>query len=265
MSSGIEENKNVEQVEAQLAKVTVSTVERRKELSKPTKDYSVNELVVSNLIRGLEMAIAGKEAEKVLGDSSLLVRSSGKTLVFVGDIMSFYKEGGNDVLSIGYLSVVGEKIGDVLTPIKGSISNLVAEKAFLNLHQIDFQHLSGKLLRGTTLMFTAKVVEEDGHISLEEVKVVDFGFRVFQKDGTADSLAIFNELVDTYKYEYFVVESGIVSENPYRNTSLDAYFKAFVTSEDQKPMEDALEYILGTYDDKYKEARNVLWGIIQPR
>ena len=263
--SGVEENKNVEQVEVQATRVVVSTVERRKELAKPTKDFSVNELVVSNLIRGLEMAIAEKEAEKVIDDSSLLRKSKGKTLVFVGDIMSFYKEGDNDVLALGYLSVVGEKVGEVLAPIKGSISNLVAEKAFLNLSQIDFQNLSGKLLRGTTLMFTAKVNEEAGHISLDEVNVVDFGFRLFQKDGTADSLAIFNDLVDTYKYEYFVVGSGVVLDNPYRNTSLDAYFQALVTSEDQKPMEDALEYILGTYDEKYKKARNKLWGIIQPK
>ena len=259
--SGVEENKNVEQVEVQATRVVVSTVERRKELSKPTKAFSVNDLVVSNLIRGLEMAIAEKEAEKVIGDSSLLTKSKGKTLVFIGDIMSF--EG--KIVKLGYLSVVGEKVGSVLTPIKGSISNLVAEKAYLTLEDMEFQSLSGKLLRGTTLMFTAEVAVKSGFVTLEDITVVDFGLRLFQEDGTADTLAIFNDLVDTYNFEYYSVNAGILAKNPYRNTSLDAYFQALVTSKDQKPMEDALEYILGTYDDKYKEARNVLWGIIQPK
>ena len=256
------ENQNApQQLGAQVTKVEVSTVERRQELSKPTKDFSVNELVVSNLVRGLEMAIAEKDAEKVLGDSSLLVKSEGKTLVFTADIMSFHEE----FIDLGYVSVVGEKVGSVLTPIKGSISNLVAEKFTTKLSDINFQALSGKLLRGTTLMFTAKVVTELGIVSLEDITVEDFGFRLLKEDRTVDTLAIFNDLVDTYNYEYYVVESGVLVKNQYRNTSLDSYFEAFKTSEDQKPLEEALKYILGSYDDKYKKLKEVLWGIINPQ
>lgn len=241
-------------------KVRVSTDERRRELSKPTKAFTVNELVVSNLIRGLEMAMADKDAEKVITDSSLIEESVGKTLVFVGDVISF----GEDDLDLGYLSVVGERIGKVVTPIRGSIANLVAERFTLPLDGVDFQSLSGKLLKGTTLMFSAKVAGLSEELPLRDIKVLDFGFRVLQEDGTTDSLAIFNDLVDTYNYEYYTVSSGVVEKNNYRNTSLDSYFEAYKTSNTQKPLEDALEYILGSYDEQYKKAKTKLWGIIKP-
>lgn len=258
-----EKKHKIKQQRKSVTKVIVDTANRRKFLSKPTDKFSVNNLVVSNLIRSLEVQMVSSDAEKVMNDSDLLHSSVGKTLIFIGDISKFEFKNNKTAVELVHLTVVGEQVGNIKTAIKSSISNLVAESATFTLDGFDFDKLSGKLLLGTTVMFSAKVVEDLGLVFLENRKVLDFGLRLFQEDGSVDKLAIFNDLVDTYGYEYYTVNMGVVLENPYRNTSLDAYISKYGEVKMQKPLEEALQYILGTYDEEYKKMKATSWGIIR--
>lgn len=255
----VEQKKGSSFQKAEVMEVVLSLDARRKELIKPTRKYTVNELVVSNLLRGLELAMAKRASEKLITSSSLIRNSDGKTLVFVADIGSITGK----VVEFINLTLVGEKLGGINTPVKQSISNLVAESFIAHLEDFNFQELSGKILLGTTLMFSAKVNIEDDIPYLEDFVVEDFGLRLFQEDGTVDSLAIFNHLVDTYNYEYFDVKSGVLLANEYRNTSLDSYLDAYSNSGGKEHLHKASEYIIGTYDDPSKRKRTTLAGLVK--
>lgn len=254
-----EQKKGNSPKKSQVLEVVLSLDARRKELIQPTRKYTVNELVISNLLRGLELAMAKRTSEKLITSSSVIRNSDGKTLVFVADVGNITGK----VVEFINLTLVGEKLGGINTPVKHSISNLVAESFIAHLDDFNFQELSGKLLLGTTIMFSAKVNIKEDIPYLEGFVVEDFGLRLFQEDGTVDSLAIFNHLVDTYNYEYFDVKSGVLVPNEYRNTSLDSYLDAYSNSGDKKHLHKASEYIIGTYDDPSKLKRTTLAGLVK--
>lgn len=243
-------------------KLPVSFKERFKYLTdKPTKDLSVNEVVVSNLIRGLEVERGYHEAETVLGDNSRLLDFEGQRLAFVADLVGFEEDVNQTIAKFLNLTLVGVEVGDVITPIEQSISNMVAEKYEVNFSTFDFGSTSGKILRGMTFLFTGKVQVVAGKPIIIDIKVLEFGLRLFKSDGSVDTLAILPEEVDTYNYELLVVRQGDVIVNPYINLALQPFVQAYLESKDQKDLIAGADYIIRTYDLPYSGVGIAIGGI----
>lgn len=243
-------------------KLPVSFKERFKYLTdKPTKDLSVNEVVVSNLIRGLEVERGYHEAETVLGDNSRLLDFEGQRLAFVADLVGFEEDVNQTIAKFLNLTLVGAEVGDVITPIEQSISNMVAEKYEVNFGAFDFGSTSGKILKGMTFLFTGKVQVVAGKPIIIDIKALEFGLRLFKSDGSVDSLAIIHEEVDTYNYELLVVRQGDVIVNPYVNLALQPFVQAYLESKDQKDLIAGADYIIRTYDLPYSGVGLAIGGI----
>lgn len=243
-------------------KLPVSFKERFKYLTdKPNKEMSVNEIVVSNLIRGLEVERGYQEAETVLGDNSRLLEFDGQRLAFVADLVGFEEDVEKTVAKFLNLTLVGVEVGSVITPIEQSISNMVAEKYRVNLEKAKFEGISGKVLKGMTFLFTGKVGVFEGIPVISDIKVKEFGLRLFRPDGSVDSLAILPEDVDTYNYELLVVRNGEVIVNPYINLALQPYVQAYLESKDQKDLIAGADYIIRTYDLPYSGVGTAIGGI----
>ena len=245
-------------------KLPVSFKERFKYLTdKPSKKMSVNEVVVSNLIRGLEVEKGYQEAETVLGDNSRLLDFEGQRLAFVADLVGFEEDANQTVAKFLNLTLVGIEVGSVLTPVEQSISNMVAEKYRVNLDKADFDGISGKVLKGMTFLFTGKVGVFEGIPVISDIKVKEFGLRLFKSDGSVDSLALLPEDVDTYNYELLVVRNGEVIVNPYINLALQPYVQAYLESKDQKDLIAGADYIIRTYDLPYSSVGTAIGGIVR--
>ena len=243
-------------------KLPVSFKERFKYLTdKPNKKMSVNEVVVSNLIRGLEVERGYQEAETVLGDNSRLLEFEGQRLAFVADLVGIEEDTNQTIAKFLNLTLVGVEVGSVITPIEQSISNMVAEKYRVNLNKVDFQNTSGKVLKGMTFLFTGKVGVFEGIPVISDIKVKEFGLRLFKSDGSVDTLAIIHEEVDTYNYELLVVQQGDVIVNPYINLALQPFVQAYLESKDQKDLIAGADYIIRTYDLPYSSVGTAIGGI----
>ena len=68
-----------------------------------------------------------RQSEKVIKDSQLLAESNNKRMVFIGDIANFYWDGLRAMTQFINLTAVGYEDGGVVTHIKPTIGNLVAE------------------------------------------------------------------------------------------------------------------------------------------
>lgn len=243
-------------------KLAVSFKERFKYLTdKPNKGMSVNEVVVSNLIRGLEVEKGYQEAETVLGDNSRLLEFEGQRLSFVADLVGFEEDTNQTIAKFLNLTLVGVEVGDVLTPVEQSISNMVAEKYEVNFGTFDFGFTSGKVLKGMTFLFSGKVQVVAGKPVIIDIKVIEFGLRLFNSDGSVDTLAIIHEEVDTYNYELLVVRQGDVIVNPYVNLALQPFVQAYLESKDQKDLIAGADYIIRTYDLPYSSVGTAIGGI----
>ena len=243
-------------------KLAVSFKERFKYLTdKPNKGVSVNEVVVSNLIRGLEVEKGYQEAETVLGDNSRLLEFEGQRLSFVADLVGFEEDTNQTIAKFLNLTLVGVEVGDVLTPVEQSISNMVAEKYEVNFGTFDFGFTSGKVLKGMTFLFSGKVQVVAGKPVIIDIKVIEFGLRLFNSDGSVDTLAIIHEEVDTYNYELLVVRQGDVLVNPYINLALQPFVQAYLESKDQKDLIAGADYIIRTYDLPYSSVGTAIGGI----
>ena len=243
-------------------KLPVSFKERFKYLTdKPTKDLSVNEVVVSNLIRGLEVERGYHDAKTVLGDNSRLLDFEGQRLAFVADLVGFEEDVNQTIAKFLNLTLVGAEVGNVITPVEQSISNMVAEKYEVNFGAFDFGSTSGKILKGMTFLFTGKVQVVAGKPIIVDIKVLEFGLRLFKSDGSVDTLAILPEEVDTYNYELLVVRQGDVIVNPYINLALQPYVQAYLESKDQKDLIAGADYIIRTYDLPYSSNNVALGGV----
>lgn len=220
---------------------------RVKVLAFPTPSFSVNEVVLSTVLRMIELQGVVKDAEKTIDDSSLVKNSVGKRLVFVGDIASISHDSLDSVLT--YLTVVGEDYNGNVVSIKESISNLVAEKYTLPLKSASFLALDTKLMAGMTIMFSAKVSQGELGIALEEVRVLDIGLKLLKDDGSVDSLARITSSVPTYSLEYGWVNRGTVMTNKYRNPMFDAHIISFSIDSDRKNLYDASMLLLYSLDD----------------
>lgn len=243
-------------------KLAVSFKERFKYLTdKPNKGMSVNEVVVSNLIRGLEVERGYQEAETVLGDNSRLLEFDGQRLAFVADLVGFEEDTNQTIAKFLNLTLVGVEVGDVLTPVEQSISNMVAEKYEVNFGTFDFGFTSGKVLKGMTFLFSGKVQVVAGKPVIIDIKVIEFGLRLFNSDGSVDTLAIIHEEVDTYNYELLVVRQGDVLVNPYINLALQPFVQAYLESKDQKDLIAGADYIIRTYDLPYSSVGTAIGGI----
>lgn len=245
-------------------KLAVSFKERFKYLTdKPNKGMSVNEVVVSNLIRGLEAEKGYQEAETVLGDNSRLLEFEGQRLSFVADLVGFEEDTNQTIAKFLNLTLVGVEVGDVLTPVEQSISNMVAEKYEVNFGTFDFGFTSGKVLKGMTFLFSGKVQVVAGKPVIIDIKVIEFGLRLFNSDGSVDTLAIIHEEVDTYNYELLVVRQGDVLVNPYINLALQPFVQAYLESKDQKDLIAGADYIIRTYDLPYSSVGTAIGGIVR--
>ena len=243
-------------------KLAVSFKEHFKYLTdKPNKGMSVNEVVVSNLIRGLEVEKGYQEAETVLGDNSRLLEFEGQRLSFVADLVGFEEDTNQTIAKFLNLTLVGVEVGDVLTPVEQSISNMVAEKYEVNFGTFDFGFTSGKVLKGMTFLFSGKVQVVAGKPVIIDIKVIEFGLRLFNSDGSVDTLAIIHEEVDTYNYELLVVRQGDVLVNPYINLALQPFVQAYLESKDQKDLIAGADYIIRTYDLPYSSVGTAIGGI----
>ena len=243
-------------------KLPVSFKERFKYLTdKPNKKMSVNEVVVSNLIRGLEVERGYQEAETVLGDNSRLLDFEGQRLAFVADLVGFEEDVNQTIAKFLNLTLVGVEVGSVITPVEQSISNMVAEKYRVNLNKVDFQNTSGKVLKGMTFLFTGKVSVFEGIPVISDIRVKEFGLRLFKSDGSVDTLAILPEEVDTYNYELLVVRQGGVIVNPYVNLALQPFVQSYLESKDQKDLIAGADYIIRTYDLPYSGVGTAIGGI----
>lgn len=243
-------------------RLPVSFKERFKYLTdKPNKGMSVNEIVVSNLIRGLEVERGYQEAETVLGDNSRLLEFDGQRLAFVADLVGFEEDVNQTIAKFLNLTLVGAEVEDVITPIEQSISNMVAEKYEVNFGAFDFGFTSGKILKGMTFLFSGKVQVVAGKPILVDIKVLEFGLRLFKSDGSVDTLAIIHEEVDTYNYELLVVRQGDVIVNPYINLALQPFVQAYLESKDQKDLIAGADYIIRTYDLPYSSVGTAIGGI----
>lgn len=240
----------------------VSFKERFKYLTdKPSKELSVNEIVVSNLIRGLEVERGYQEAETVLGNNSRLLDFEGQRLAFVADLVGFEEDVNQTIAKFLNLTLVGVEVEDVITPVEQSISNMVAEKYEVNFGAFDFGSTSGKILKGMTFLFTGKVQVVAGNPIIVDIKVLEFGLRLFKSDGSVDTLAILPEEVDTYNYELLVVRQGDVIVNPYVNLALQPYVQAYLESKDQKDLIAGADYLIRTYDLPYSGVGTAIGGI----
>ena len=240
----------------------VSFKERFKYLTdKPSKELSVNEVVASNLIRGLEVEMGYREAETVLGDNSRLLEFDGQRLAFVADLVGFEEDANQTIAKMLNLALVGIEVGKVITPVEQSISNLVAEKYEVSFGTFDFGTTSGKILKGMTFLFTGKVQVVAGKPVILDIKIVEFGLRLFNSDGSVDTLAILPEDIDTYNYELLVVRNGEVIVNPYINLALQPYVQAYLESKDQKDLLAGADYIIRNYDLPYSKPNVALGGI----
>lgn len=243
-------------------KLPVSFKERFKYLTdKPTKDLSVNEIVVSNLLRGLEVERGYQEAETVLGDNSRLLDFEGQRLAFVADLVGFEEDVNQTIAKFLNLTLVGAEVEDVITPIEQSISNMVAEKYEVNFGAFDFGFTSGKILKGMTFLFSGKVQVVAGKPILVDIKVIEFGLRLFKSDGSVDTLAIIHEEVDTYNYELLVVRNGDVLVNHYINLALQPFVQAYLESKNQKDLIAGADYIIRSYDFPYNSNNSAIGGI----
>ena len=243
-------------------KIPVSFKERFKYLTdKPSKELSVNEVVVSNLIRGLEVERGYQDAETILGDNSRLLEFEGQRLAFVADLVGFDEDVNQTIAKFLNLTLVGVEVGDVITPVEQSISNMVAERYRVNMKDVDFGTASGKVLKGMTFMFTGKVMLIEGIPVIHKIKVKEFGLRLFNSDGSVDRLAILPEEVDTYNYELLVVRKGDVLVNPYINLALQPYIQAYLERKDQKDLIAGADYIIRTYDLPYSGVGTAIGGI----
>lgn len=243
-------------------KLAVSFKERFKYLTdKPNKGMSVNEVVVSNLICGLEVEKGYQEAETVLGDNSRLLEFEGQRLSFVADLVGFEEDTNQTIAKFLNLTLVGVEVGDVITPVEQSISNMVAEKYEVNFGTFDFGFTSGKVLKGMTFLFSGKVQVVAGKPVIIDIKVIEFGLRLFNSNGSVDTLAIIHEEVDTYNYELLVVRQGDVIVNPYINLALQPFVQAYLESKDQKDLIAGADYIIRTYDLPYSSVGTAIGGI----
>lgn len=243
-------------------KLPVSFKERFKYLTdKPSRELSVNEIVVSNLIRGLEVERGYQEAETVLGDNSRLLNFEGQRLVFTADLVGFEDDVNQTIAKFLNLTLVGAEVEGVLTPIEQSISNMVAEKYEVNFGTFDFGTTHGKILKGMTFLFSGKVQVVAGKPVIIDIKVIEFGLRLFNSDGSVDTLAIIHEEVDTYNYELLVVRQGDVLVNPYINLALQPFVQAYLESKDQKDLIAGADYIIHTYDLPYSSVGTAIGGI----
>lgn len=243
-------------------KLPVSFKERFKYLTdKPHKGLSVNEVVVSTLIRGLEVEKGYQEAETVLGDNSRLLNFEGQRLVFTADLVGFEDDVNQTIAKFLNLTLVGAEVEGVLTPIEQSISNMVAEKYEVNFGTFDFGTTHGKILKGMTFLFSGKVQVVAGKPIILDIKVIEFGLRLFNEDGSVDVLAILPEEVDTYNYELLVVRQGDVIVNPYINLALQPFVQAYLKSKDQKDLIAGADYIICTYDLPYSSNNVALGGV----
>lgn len=252
--------------------VTVKDIDiqgRRKELSHPTKDFTTSEIVISNLIRGLEVNMGLRSAEKVISDSDYLATFKGKRMVFVGDIAKFDLD--NAKATLLNLTVVGEDEAGNLSLIPQTNSTLVAEKYDFDLASADFTRANevaknyySKLLLGTTVMFSA-IVGDDNELS--GYRVIEFGLRLFLTSDVSsgvDSLAILTDNIETYNYEYAMVKDGVLSSNVYRNTALDTYIDRYLYDGSKYHLFVATEYILKTLDSKTKKLNKIAGFIAKP-
>lgn len=243
-------------------KLAVSFKERFKYLTdKPNKGMSVNEVVVSNLICGLEVEKGYQEAETVLGDNSRLLEFEGQRLSFVADLVGFEEDTNQTIAKFLNLTLVGVEVGDVITPVEQSISNMVAEKYEVNFGTFDFGFTSGKVLKGMTFLFSGKVQVVAGKPVIIDIRVIEFGLRLFNSSGSVDTLAIIHEEVDTYNYELLVVRQGDVIVNPYINLALQPFVQAYLESKDQKDLIAGADYIIRTYDLPYSSVGTAIGGI----
>lgn len=243
-------------------KLPVSFKGRFKYLTdKPHKGLSVNEVVVSTLIRGLEVEKGYQEAETVLGDNSRLLNFEGQRLVFTADLVGFEDDVNQTIAKFLNLTLVGAEVEGVLTPIEQSISNMVAEKYEVNFGTFDFGTTNGKILKGMTFLFSGKVQVVAGKPIILDIKVIEFGLRLFNADGSVDVLAILPEEVDTYNYELLVVRQGDVIVNPYINLALQPFVQAYLKSKDQKDLIAGADYIIRTYDLPYSSNNVALGGV----
>jgi len=94
-----------------------------------------------------------------------------------------------------------------------------------------------------------------------DIKVIEFGLRLFNSDGSVDTLAIIHEEVDTYNYELLVVRQGDVLVNPYINLALQPFVQAYLESKDQKDLIAGADYIIRTYDLPYSSVGTSIGGI----
>jgi hypothetical protein len=254
--------KRVENVYVGKVVVPHSFKERFKYLTeKPNRDLTVNEVVVSTLIRGLETFKGYEEAETVLGSNSRLNEFEGQRLAFVSDLVGLYEDGNKIIAKMLNLTLVGFDTEGVISPVEKSISNMVAEKWEVNLSSFDFGNLSGKILEGMTFLFTGLVQIVDGTPVITGIKVRDFGLRLFHEDGSVDTLAILTDDVDTYNYEPLKVNNGEVLINPYINLSIQPFKDKFLETKDQKVLLAGADYLIQTYDLPYAKPQERLAGI----
>lgn len=248
-------------VHSDKVRLGISFEERHRKLILPKRSFSPSELLVSSLLRACEVKMGIRQSEKVIKDSQLLAESNNKRMVFIGDIANFYWDGLRAITQFINLTAVGYEDGGVVTHIKPAIGNLVAEVWEENLNSFDFGNLSGKILLGTTLMFSADVLNINGDIYLYRTKVLDFGLRLFNEDGTVDTLARFGSEFNCYGLEHFTIQRGEVVKNEYRNTCLDDYFWKYGESGDGAVLYSCAEYIVGAYDIEGTALRDVAVGI----
>ena len=96
---------------------------------------------------------------------------------------------------------------------------------------------------------------------LVDIKVLEFGLRLFKSDGSVDTLAVIHEEADTYNYELLVVRNGDVLVNHYINLALQPFVQAYLESKDQKDLIAGADYIIRSYDFPYISNNSAIGGI----
>lgn len=220
---------------------------RLKSLTNPKSTDTVNALVVSNIIRKLEIAMLVEEAEKRLADSELIQKSIGRNLIFIGEVADAHNDGKIDLFN---LTVVGEIFGDYSTPLRTSMSNLVAESITLDIRDFDFANITGKILVGTTFLFSAYVAKDtNGTTYLSKPKVIEIGLKTFKEDGSLDELVNFQLDVNTFGHEVYILENGELSYNSINNPVFNKYIRRYNEDSDKQYLHRAFEKALNLYDD----------------
>lgn len=219
---------------------------RLKKLTHPTKEDSFNSLVVSNIIRELEIAMILPDAEKQLEDSELIQKSIGRNLIFIAEVAKCYDNGEIDFIN---LTVVGEVFGVFKTPLRTSMSSLVAEKIRFNITEFTFEQKEGKILPGTTFLFSAYVAKDLNNMTyLTTLRVIEFGLKTFDKDGGLESIISFQLNSDTFNFENYIVEKGQVFWNPFRNPTLNKHIQRYNKDKKKEHLHRAFEKVLNLYD-----------------